>query len=105
MLCQEDPLAQRLLRKSRQLNSGVQALCQGIKYHTRGATRAEAISLTLAGIPKLYCNLNQARHEDIPTLSKERLKERPSRKSCLLFDFESPRHPELLLATDSPNEA
>lgn len=73
----------------------------------RGATGAEAIGVTTAGILKFYCNLTHMGTEGLPNLLKE-----DSRKDqaediicCLTLKALESGCPELPLATGSPKEA
>lgn len=53
---------------------GIQALYQGVEHQARGATGAEAISVTAMSVTKLYCNPTLVRDGGLLVLTKKDLR-------------------------------
>lgn len=52
-------------------SEGVEDLCQGEVHRARAVSRAEAIGVSVAGVPKYYCDLSQVRDEGLLKLLKK----------------------------------
>lgn len=105
LLCQEDPMTPK--EEWIQLNSSESKLCVKDSSTEPEGQWAEAIRVTTAGIPKLYCNLTQVKNEGLPTLSQKGLRKVQAEDPicCLTLKALKSGWPELLLAADSPKDA
>lgn len=46
-------------------------MCQVVEHHHKGATGAEAVGVTPAGVPRYYCDVTQVQSQELPQLTKE----------------------------------